>query len=57
MQHEKSRTISFFGGHLYNAIKTFHNSTEILVRFIEGWIITKDNPEKIVAMKSQRNDT
>ena len=40
-----------------NAIKTFHNSTGILVRFIEGWIITKDNPEKIVAMKSQRNDT
>ena len=39
-----------------NAIATFHKSTEILVRFIEGWIYTKDNPEKITAMKTQRDD-
>ena len=41
----------------HNAITTFHNSTEILVRFIEGWIFTKDNPEKISAMKTSRDDT
>ena len=40
-----------------DAITTFHNSTEILVRLIEGWIFTKGNPEKISAMKTQRDDT
>lgn len=41
----------------YDAITTFHNSTEILVRLIEGWIFTKDNPEKISAMKISCDDT
>ncbi len=41
----------------HDAIATFHNSTEILVRLIEGWIFTKDNPEKISAMKTPRDDT
>ena len=41
----------------HNAITTFHNSTEILVRFIEGWIFAKDNPEKVSTMKTQRDDT
>ena len=39
-----------------NAVTTFHKSTEILVRLIEGWIYTKDNPDKITAMKTQRDD-
>ena len=41
----------------HDAIATFHNSTEILVRLIEGWIFTKDNPEKISAIKASRDDT
>ena len=39
------------------AITTFRDSTGILARYIEGWIFTKVNPEKISAMKTPCDNT
>ena len=39
------------------AITTFRDSTGILARYIERWIFTKANPEKISAMKTPCDNT
>ena len=37
------------------AIEAFRHSTEILARYIDGWVFAKDNPEKIAEMKTTRD--
>jgi hypothetical protein len=39
---------------LYNeAVEAFNASTEIIVRFVEGWIFTKSNPEIAAKIKTE----
>ena len=38
-----------------NAIMAFQQSTLIFVRYLNGWIFTKNNPELIAKMKAERD--
>ncbi len=38
------------------AIAAFRESTTILARYIDGWIFTKANPEKVAEMKAAREN-
>ena len=39
------------------AIDAFHQATNILLRYVEGWAFTKDHPERVQAMKHQRSES
>ena len=35
------------------AIDAFHESSRILAKYVDGWVFTKDNPEKVAAIREQ----
>lgn len=36
-------------------IKAFGNSTKVTMKYIDGWIFTKDNPEKVAELRAMRD--
>ena len=39
------------------AIEAFRHTTQILARYIDGWIFTKNNPELVAKLKAERETT
>ena len=39
------------------AVEAFRHISEILARYIDGWIFTKSNPELVAKMKAERDAT